>query len=503
MKREPDGNLILSTNGKPDASVSGDWLTTPAKRRKRQSLRDDVSTQVLLPLIAMAHSPQARTAAVIGQGSGMTSHMLLASPTLRELATIEIEPEMIRASTQFRPVNYRVFSDARAHFVVDDARSYFAGAGRRFDLIVSEPSNPWVSGVAGLFTTEFYARIKRYLAPGGVFAQWMHLYEMNDSLVLTMLAAVQENFSAYDIYLTDDTDIVVIATTAPSVPSPDWRVAEWPMVAEDLRSVTSLRPGSLAALHLADSRTLSPLVATVRPNSDFAPALDLGAEKTRYLLTDATGFEKLNASSFDITAALSGRSMPLASDGEVLANVPRLEMRARSARLRLLPSDTTAADTSYTAIERRRRSFDALISAPTPPSDWHRWVTQLFQVDRDVHGGSPGSVDTAFYGRIDAFVGRVNAPLDVRQSAQFLKAADGWDFEVVQRIGDQLIGKMRNGVRWVSPDYLRDATVSAHLKNGDPSGARAAFAALLPFVSRDAVGDLRTRLLRAYLARHR
>src|SRR5438876_6907685 len=343
----------------------------------------------------MAHAPQARAAAVIGQGSGMTSHMLLGSPTLRELTTIEIEPEMIRASTQFRPVNYRVFSDPRAHFVVDDARSYFAGAGRRFDLIVSEPSNPWVSGVAGLFTTEFYARIRRYLAPGGVFAQWMHLYEMNDSLVLTMLAALQENFPAYDVYLTDDTDIVVIATTALSVPSPDWRVTEWPMVAGDLRSVTSLTPGSLAALHLADSKTLSPLVATVRPNSDFAPALDLGGEKARYLLTEATGFEKLNDSSFDIAAALSGGRMPLASDAEVLANVQRLQMRARSARLRHFPSDTTVADTSYAAIDKRRRSFYAVIAARTSPSDWRRWVTLLFEVGREVHGGSPGSVGTA------------------------------------------------------------------------------------------------------------
>src|SRR5438034_373652 len=202
VEREPDGNLILSTNGKPDASVSGDWLAPPARRLTRQSLSDDVSTQVLLPLIAMAHAPHARAAAVIGQGSGMTSHTLLGSPTVREHATIEIEPEMIRASTQFRPVNYRVFSDRRARFVVDDARSYFAGAGRRFDLIVSEPSNPWVSGVAGLFTTEFYARIKRYLAPGGVFAQWMHLYEMNDSLVLTMLAGLQEDFSSYEVFHT-------------------------------------------------------------------------------------------------------------------------------------------------------------------------------------------------------------------------------------------------------------------------------------------------------------
>ena len=360
-----------------------------------------------------------------------------------------------------------------------------------------------MSGVAGLFTTEFYARIKRYLAPGGVFAQWMHLYEMSDSLVLTMLAAVQQNFPAYDVYLTDDTDIVVIATTARAVPAPDWGVAKWPMIAEDLRGVTSLTPASLAALHLADSKTLSPLVATVRANSDFAPVLDLRAEKARYLLTEATGFENLNASSFDIAAALSGRRIPLASDTEVLANVPRLKLRARSARLRHFPSDTTAADSGYAAIQHRGRSFDALISARLPPSDWRRWVTQLFEVDRDVHGGSPGSVDSAFYRRVEDFLGGVNAPLGVRQSAEFLKAADGWDFEVVQRVGDELISKARKREKCFSPDYLRDATVVAHLKNGDPTGAMTAFAALLPLASRDAAGDLRTRLLRTYIARDR
>jgi spermidine synthase len=499
VKREPDGNQILSTNGKPDASVPGDWLA-PHAARKRGPLRDDVSTQVLLPLIAMAHAPRATSAAVIGQGSGMTSHMLLGSPTLRQLATIEIEPEMIRASTQFWPVNHRVFRDARAHFIVDDARSYFAGAGQRFDLIVSEPSNPWVSGVAGLFTTEFYARIKRYLAPGGVFAQWMHLYEMTDSLALTMLAAVQQNFSAYDIYLTDDTDIVVIATNAASVPAPEWGVTEWRTLTEDLDGVTSLTPASLATLHLADSKTLWPLVASVRANSDFAPALDLGAEKARYLLTDATGLEGLNATSFDIVAALSNRGMPLADDAEVLANVPRLQMRARSARLRLhLAYSGGEADTAYASIQQRRRSFDALISTPTLPPDWHRWVTLLFPVDRDVHGGSPGSLDTTFYRPIEGFLDRVGAPPGVRQSVQFLKAADGWDFEAVQRIGDELVRKAKDGEVWIPIDYLRDATVTAHLKSGDVAGARTAFAALLPLVSRDADSDLRTHLLRAHI----
>jgi len=260
-----------------------------------------------------------------------------------------------------------------------------------------------------------------------------------------------------------------------------------------------LTPASFAALHLADSRVLSPLVASVQPNSDFAPALDLGAEKARYLLTHAAGLQELNTSSFDIGAALSGRRMPLAESAEVLANVPSLQLRARSARLRLHPGDSSGADTAYAAVRQHRHSFDTLISARTPPPDWHRWVALLFESDRDVHDGSPGSLDTTFYRPIDGFINRVGAPPGVRQSVEFLKAADGWDFEAVQRIGDELIRKAKDGEIWIPVDYLRDATVTAHLKSRDVAGARAAFAALLPLVSRDAPSDLRTHLLRAHI----
>src|SRR5678816_2175100 len=114
---------------------------------------------------------------------GMTSHALLGGPSLKQLVTIEIEPEMIKASRMFYPANARAFDDPRSTFAIDDARSYFASRGQKFDLIISEPSNPWVSGVSGLFTSEFYSRVKGYLTPNGIFAQWLHLYEIDDGLV--------------------------------------------------------------------------------------------------------------------------------------------------------------------------------------------------------------------------------------------------------------------------------------------------------------------------------
>jgi spermidine synthase len=199
----PGGFITLSTNGKPDASMDAVWRDTTLRIGPPQTLQRDIATQFLLPIITLAHNPAAREAAVIGQGSGMTSHILLGSPAIQRLVTIEIEPEMITASRAFRPANRRVFEDPRSHFVIDDAKSYFAASGRRFDLILSEPSNPWVSGVSGLFTREFYGHVRRQLAPNGIFGQWLHLYELDDRLATTVLAALDENFETWEIVMDD------------------------------------------------------------------------------------------------------------------------------------------------------------------------------------------------------------------------------------------------------------------------------------------------------------
>ncbi|HJU64289.1 MAG TPA: fused MFS/spermidine synthase, partial [Gemmatimonadaceae bacterium] len=213
-----DGSIFISTNGKPDASLDTVWYRKPGTTGARKPMGGDVSTQVLLPLMALAHAPKAQTVAVIGQGSGMTSHFLLGSPHVKNLVTIEIEPEMVRGSRFFYPANRRVFDDPRSQFVIDDTKSYFAATDQRYDLILSEPSNPWVSGVSGLFTTEFYSRVKRYLSENGVFGQWLHLYEINDWLVLTVLAALHQNFPSYDIFLTSGGDMLIVASNKRLLP---------------------------------------------------------------------------------------------------------------------------------------------------------------------------------------------------------------------------------------------------------------------------------------------
>jgi predicted membrane-bound spermidine synthase len=502
VRRSPLGDVTLATNGKPDASVRASWLLTDTTRIRRGPLRDDECTQVLLALIALAHAPQARTAAVIGQGSGMTSHLLLGSPTLGEVVTIEIEPEMIHGSMAFFPLNRRTFEDPRAHFVIDDAKSYFAAAGQRFDLIVSEPSNPWVSGVAGLFTTEFYRQVKRYLAPNGVFGQWLHLYELNDALVRSVLAALQASFPQYAVFMVGESDIEVIAVNGSTLPVPDWGVARLPMIARDLHRVLPLTPDALEALRVADSRALSPFVATATPNSDFAPLLDLGAEQARYLRTQAEGLGLLNVFSFDVGSALSDRRLAFATAPRAPAEIPRLEVRARSALLRGVPSAPgQPADPQLGAALARRRIFDGVLQTGEAPPEWREWVALLLEIDRDIHGGSPGVVDSGLYRPLDGYLRASGAPAGVRRAVEFFRALDAWDFRAASAASDALLNDMRHGQSWVSPDYLRDGAVMAKLKTGDPAGAKRFFDLLLPQVRRDVGGVFRSRLLAANIAR--
>ena len=116
----------------------------------------DEITMTSLAALALGFSLEAKTVANIGMGSGMTSHILLASPYLQRLDTIEIEPAMVAAAQGFRPRTEAVFSDPRSHIHFEDAKTFFSVRKHQYDIIVSEPSNPWVSGVSGLFSQEFY-----------------------------------------------------------------------------------------------------------------------------------------------------------------------------------------------------------------------------------------------------------------------------------------------------------------------------------------------------------
>ena len=502
MRKSADGFITLATNGKPDASMERLWMDTVASKNQRLLLTRDIATQFLMPMITLAHAPRAENAAVIGQGSGMTSHVLLGSPHLHQVVTIEIEPEMIRASRIFRPANSRVFEDPRSTFVIDDAKSYFASSGRKFDIILSEPSNPWVSGVSGLFTREFYARVRGQLTPRGIFGQWLHLYELSDGLATSVLAAIDAEFPFYDVFFTSESDLLIVASKA-RLPQPQWAIAYYPGIAHDLRRVVPLANESFEALRLGGRDVLHPmLLARGEPNSDYFPVLDLGADRMRFMRESASGYESLSSGRFDVVAALSGRRAGFGT----LAITPTPEIArpaalSLGARVRAMHTLPTAVSTLLTRDEALRNALyrvdelERMVSSNRPPADWHAWMDAVVQVDEDLHSGTAGVADTAFFDKVRQFASRAGAPAAARAGIDFLHGIGAWNWPEATVSARALIAS-QDTVAWIPDVLLRNGATVAFIMLHDTAGAKEM---LQTFAKRTDEDQFRDHLLGSYL----
>jgi spermidine synthase len=507
---ERRGWVTIETNGKPDASVQTLRLRGLPPAVRIPLARDD-ATQMLLPIVSLAFAPEARTAAVIGHGSGMSSHILLGSPHIAELVTIEIEPEMIAGSRHFLPLNRRAFEDPRSRFVVDDAKSYFAAAQRQFDLILSEPSNPWVSGTSGLFTVEFYERVKTYLSPGGVLGQWLHLYEMNDAMVVSVLAALDDVFASYEIFIVAPGDILIVAGNDATLRRPDWSVVDYPGIAADLRNIIRPTPDMFERLRIAGHHVVHSIVEQEAPNSDFNPILDLAAERARFISRRAVAFEDLTTRWFDLPAVLEGRRLPFTTDSVSAApEIPRVSGAVFGSRLRLAldegVSPTLDANVgtrnSFTealaTLQRLRRVTDS----GRPPGDWRNWLIAVGTVERQIHFGTVGVSDDRFSDEMIAYARSQDAPAELIASLEFLRSMRAWDFQRVIELAPILEAAHRRGDPWLSPDALREGTVVAYLMTGDAARARERFDTLTPLGDdRDPGYAMRSRILRGAVER--
>jgi spermidine synthase len=495
--------LTLSTNGKPDASLGKEWLQRCDSVTKPAALTGDAATQALTPLISMAYVPGARKAAVIGYGSGMTSHVLLGNPRLEEVVTVEIEPEMVKGARVFYPANRRSYDDPRAKLVIDDAKSYFASEHRKFDLILSEPSNPWVSGVSGLFTTEFYGRVRQYLTDDGVLGQWIHTYELSDGLVLSVMAALHENFRSYEIYIVSGGDLLVVASNRAQLPAPDWSVFQQPAVRADLCRFRPVTPEVLEASRLVSRRELAPVLASFgQPNSDYYPVLDLGAERRRYRRDSARGFNALSAEWHNLLASFMGRrSGPGTDTVPALPETPRIHASALSARLRQWEGrsrDTTTADAELQNAAFTTEQWDAWMEEGKAPSSWQLWLDQMLWVSRFRNGGQAGVANEGFFRSAMRYAERFQAPQTVRDIVAFRHAVATWNFSTASGAADRIIPAVLKGARLIPGDELRDAAVLAKLHLGDAKGARVALDTLRKFTLRSP-DDLRSRMLEAYV----
>lgn len=274
VTRDRAGVLSIATNGKIDAGRSIDG----------PPLSDDY-TMGMLSLLPMAMLPDAKRVAVIGMGSGTSTDVLLRNPRLQQVDTIEIEPAMVEGAKLYRGATHRVYDDPRSRIHIEDAKTYFSRAGERYDMILSEPSNPWVSGISSLFSREFYTQIKRHINDDGVFVQWLHLYEINMPMVATVMNALAENFDDYLIYSSNDSDIIIIAKARGRVPQLLPRIFEEPGLKDVLHHLDFNSVTDLEWRRIGGKSSLAPYFRLIeaRTNSDYFPVLDQLAGRQRFV----------------------------------------------------------------------------------------------------------------------------------------------------------------------------------------------------------------------------
>jgi spermidine synthase len=228
-------------------------------------------TQVMLGQLPLLVAPSTRSSLVIGFASGVTVGSLLQSP-IESVDCVELERATIPASRFFEHVNNRPLNDPRLHLIIDDARTYLRVTPKRYDMIISEPSHPWVPGVANLFTREFFELSRQRLTDDGVFVQWVQIYQMSTETLRSVLATYQDVFPYVLVFRVGGVgkgkDLLLVGSNRTmNLDRLAVRLAE-PRMSAEIARVNLKNESDVRAWYVCDETTLRPAVAGARINTD-------------------------------------------------------------------------------------------------------------------------------------------------------------------------------------------------------------------------------------------
>jgi spermidine synthase len=162
--------------------------------------RNDAPTLVMTGLVGAILHPNPKRALVIGLGTGSTAGWLAAVPSMERVDVVELEPAIVKVARDCAPVNRHVLENPKVHITIGDAREVLLTTPQRYDMIFSEPSNPYRAGIASLFTKEFYQAVAGRLAEGGIFVQWLQAYEVDSQTVRTAYATMAAVFPSVETW---------------------------------------------------------------------------------------------------------------------------------------------------------------------------------------------------------------------------------------------------------------------------------------------------------------
>jgi len=261
--------VALKTNGKVDASNL------------------DSSTQLLLGYLGAVFHTGPRKVLIIGFGGGMTASAVSRFPEVQRIDCVEIEPAVVEAAPYLERLNRGVLNDPRLHLNFDDARNFLQTSREQYDLIISEPSTPWIAGIPSLYTDEFFAVVHAHLAPGGNFVQWIQAYGLKLDDFAMILGGLDRQFPDLTLWHSSGRDFLVLARTTTEPLSFDHSRALWnkDLLREDFATLHLTRPESWTAYFRLDRSEIHLLLNRAFSNTDDRTLLEYSAPKN--LLNDS------------------------------------------------------------------------------------------------------------------------------------------------------------------------------------------------------------------------
>jgi len=269
---EGAGSRTLSIEGKPDASTwSPGWLSQWMEQQRDETRQaTDMRTMVLLGHLPMFCAGNREDVLVIGLASGVTVGAVEQHPEVRSVVCAEISPEVVEACSYFAHANQDALADPRLTVVLEDGRNHLLMNPGRYDVIISEPSNPWMPGSAKLFTREAFAAARGALKEGGVMCSWVEAYSMPPRVMRSIIRSFTDAFPHVVLFALTGNDCCLVGSTRPLHLRPeDWaRRMDVTSVRLDLDRISVVDWSQLARRALATTESLRRSVMGDEPNTD-------------------------------------------------------------------------------------------------------------------------------------------------------------------------------------------------------------------------------------------
>ncbi|HEX6198986.1 MAG TPA: fused MFS/spermidine synthase, partial [Thermoanaerobaculia bacterium] len=199
------------------ALIAGTGYTFIVNGKADGSAIGDAGTQVMSGLVGSMLHERPERVLVVGLGTGSTAGWLAQVPTIERVDVVELEPAIVRVAEWCSAVNHDALENPKVEVLLGDGRELLLTTDERYDVIFSEPSNPYRAGISSLYTREFYRAARDRLTEGGIFLQFLQGYEVDSSVVRTAYATLGSVFPAVESWQTLPGDLLLVATEEPIV----------------------------------------------------------------------------------------------------------------------------------------------------------------------------------------------------------------------------------------------------------------------------------------------